>query len=319
MKQHKHITAVIICIISCLIGLIKMSWSDGHIQIKEKEQQILLKGEISKALGEYESHLKGAVEFLLCGPTGKKYESIIVVDATGKEIYDAMDTLGVKPGHPVDLDIETDELIPAKGPTVIISVEWEEDGKQKKVRAEDLLHNVKTNKSMKHVGWIYTGSRLIFDLDSEDEDAMIPLAFSSNDLIALNHGDPSTLFVNPLPESSEENLYKKNDNVLPDLGTPVTLTIEVNRKMQLYVLISGKVQRVGFRNFTKINASQLNVNGYAKNLSNGKVEVVMEGKKVQLDALLKQIWIGPSASKVDDVKIEERAYTGEYKTFGIRY
>ncbi len=318
MKSLSYTIAIIVCLGLCVLTISNIAWTDGHLQIMEKEKKIVLKGQISKALGEYDSHLKGAVEYLFCGPNGKQYESIIVVDATAKEIYEAMNKLGVKPGNPVDEDMETEEKIPAKGPTVIINVEWTVDKKTKKARGEDLLYNVKTKKPMKHVAWMYTGSRMVYDLDGEDEDAMIPLAFSSNDIAALNHADPSTLFINPLLESEEENLYKKNDDLLPELGTPVKLTIEVNRKMRLYVLISGKVQGVFFRNFTKRNAKQLGINGYAKNLANGKVEVVAEGEKMQLDALVKLLWQGPPAAKVDDVKIEERDFTGEYKSFDVK-
>ncbi|RKU27451.1 acylphosphatase [Candidatus Poribacteria bacterium] len=89
--------------------------------------------------------------------------------------------------------------------------------------------------------------------------------------------------------------------------------------MQLYVLISGKVQGVGFRHFTRVNATKLGIKGYAKNLSNGKVEVVAEGKKEQLYALIKQLRIGPTPSKVDNVKIEERDFTGKFDSFGIRF
>ncbi len=310
---------IFVCFSLCLITLPHTGWTDGHLQIIEKEKKLVLTGKISTALGEYESELRGAVEFLICGKNGKEYESIVVVQATAQEIHEAMNKLDVKPGNPVDQDIETEEMIPAKGPTVIIHVEWKVDDETKKVRGEDLLYNVKTKKAMKHVAWLYTGSRMIYDLDSEDEDAMIPLAFSSNDIAALSHTDPSTLFVNPLPESAQENLYKKNDAVMPKLGTPVKLTIEVNRKMQLYILISGKVQGVGFRNFTRRNARTLGVSGYAKNLANGKVEVVAEADKMQLDALVALLWQGPRTSKVDDIKIEERPITGEYKTFDVRY
>jgi acylphosphatase len=283
----------------------------------EKEKKIVLKGQISKALGEYDSHLKGAVEYLACGPTGKLYESIIAIEASTEDIHEALSKLGVKPGTPPAYDDEKDALIPPTGTTFLLTVEWQEDEKTKKVRAEELIYNVKTNKPMPPVAWIYSGSRVIPDLDSDDEDAMIPHAYMSNHIVALKQTDGSALFQNPLPESVEENLYKKNDDLLPELGTSVKLIIEVNRKMQLYVLISGKVQRVGFRDFTQTNAKQLGINGYAKNLQNGKVEVVAEGDKLQLNALVKKLRQGPRSSKVNDVKIEERAFTGEYKSFGI--
>lgn len=306
----------------CLIALSSIAWADGHLQIKEKEQKLVLKGKISEALGEYDSHLKGAVEYLVCGPNGKEYESIIVVDATAKEIYDALEKLGVAVGTPPGYDEEKDEPIPATGTEFLIYAEWkigDEEDLVKRVRAEDLIFNVKTQKPMSRVAWIYSGSRVVADLDSDDEDAMIPQAFMSNDLVALKRFDASALFQNPLLEAEEENIYKKNDALLPKLGTPVTLTIEVNRKMQLFVLISGKVQGVGFRNFTQRNAKQLGINGYAKNLPNGKVEVVAEADKARLDALVALLKKGPRFARVDSLEVDERPFTGEYKSFGIRY
>ena len=308
-----------VCLTVCLMALSSIGWGDGHLRVMEAEKQLILTGEISKALGEYESHLRGSVEYLVCGRDGKEYESIIVVDATAMEIQDALGKLGVGVGTPPGYDMEKDEPTPPKGTAFTISVEWKDGDKMKKVRAEELVFNVKTQKPLQQVAWIYTGSRIVPDLDSEDEDAMMPQAFMSNDIVALRLFDASALFQNPLPESSEENIYKKNDALLPELGTAVTLTIKVNQKMQLYVLISGKVQGVGFRNFTQLNAKQLGINGYAKNLPNGKVEVVAEGDKAQLDALVALLKKGPRYARVDSLEIDERAFTGEYKTFGIRY
>ena len=309
----------IICIGVFLITLSNIGWAGGHLQIKGKEQKLVLKGKISEALGEYDAHLKGAVEYLVCGHNGKEYESIVVVNATAKEIYDALGKLGVAVGTPPGYDEEKDEPTSPTGTEFIISVEWKDGDKTKKVRAEELVFNVKTKKPMRQVAWIYSGSRVVADLDSDDEDAMIPQAFMSNDLVALRRFDASALFQNPLPESEEENIYKKNDALMPKLGTPVMLTIEVNRKIQLFVLISGKVQGVGFRNFTQMNAKQLGINGYAKNLPNGKVEVVAEGDKAQLDALVTLLKKGPRFARVDSLDADERPFTGEYKTFGIRY
>lgn len=319
MKSVYYTTATLLCIIFSLWTFTNIGMTDGHVQIFEKEKKIVLKGTISKALGEYDSELKGAVEYLVCGPTGKQYESIIVTEASAKDLYQAIEKLGVKPGTPPDYDEETDEPTSPTGTTFLFFVEWMEGEKTKKISAEELLFNVKTKKPMQPVAWIYSGSRVIPDLDSEDEDAVIPYAFLENSIVALNQGDPSALFQNPLPESNKENLYKKNDDVLPKLGTQIKLTIEVNRKMQLHVLISGKVQGVGFRNFTQRNAKELGIKGYAKNLANGKVEVVAEGEKLQLNALVKALKQGPRASRVDDLKIEERDFKDEYKSFGIRY
>ena len=296
---------------------IAISQAEEPLQILGDEQKIVLTGEISKALGTYDEHLQGAVEYLLCGPGGKEYESIIVVNSSAKEIHDAMLKLGVERGTPPMYDEEKDEMIGATGTGVLVFVEWESNGETKRVRGEDLLYNMQTQKSMQHVAWIFSGSREVPDLDSEDEDAMIPQAFIGNDIIALNYVDGSALFQSPIP--SEESPYKKNTETLPPLGTSVKVTIEVNQKMQRYILISGVVQGVGFRHFTRQNAMRLGVHGYAKNLPNGKVEVVAEGDKATLDEFVKILWKGPPASRVEDVKVEARPHSGEYTSFGVKY
>ena len=307
--------------ISCFIALsfvwVAISQAEETLQILGDEQKIVLTGEISKALGTYDEHLQGAVEYLLCGPGGKEYESIIVLNSSAKEIHNAMLKLGVERGTPPMYDEEKDEMIGATGTGVLVFVEWESNGETKRVRGEDLLYNMQTQKSMQHVAWIFSGSREIPDLDSEDEDAMIPQAFIGNDIIALNYVDGSALFQSPIP--SEESPYKKNTETLPPLGAAVKVTIEVNQKMQRYILISGVVQGVGFRHFTRQNAMRLGVHGYAKNLPNGKVEVVAEGDKATLDEFVKILWKGPPASRVEDVKVEARPHSGEYTSFGVKY
>ena len=319
VKTYVWQVRIIVYIGMYLVVLSNIGWADGHLQINAEEQKLVLKGKISEALGEYDAHLKGAVEYLVCGHNGKEYESIIVVEATGKEIYEAIEKLGVKIGTPPGYDEAKDEPTPPTGTEFLIYAEWKDGDETKKVRAEDLIFNVKTQKPMSRVAWIYSGSRIVADLDSDDENAMIPQVFMSNDIVALKRFDASALFQNPLPESEEENIYKKNEALMPKLGTPVTLTIEVNRTMQLYVLITGKVQGVGFRNFTQLNARQLGVKGYAKNLPNGKVEVVAEGDKAQLDALITLLEKGPRYARVDSLEVNENPFTGEYKAFDIRY
>ena len=313
LRKFRHIS----CLIAVSFIWVAMGQAEEALQILENEQKIVLTGEISKALGTYDEHLQGAVEYLLCGPGGKEYESIIVVDSSAEEIHNAMLKLGVERGTPPMYDEEKDEMIGATGTGVLVFVEWEANGETKRVRGEDLLYNMQTQKSMQHVAWIFSGSREVPDLDSEDEDAMIPQAFIGNDIIALNYVDGSALFQSPIP--SEESPYKKNAEILPPLGTAVKVTIEVNQKMQRYILISGKVQGVGFRYFTRQNAMKLGVHGYAKNLPNGKVEVVAEGDKATLGEFVKILWKGPPASRVEDVKVEARSHSGEYTSFGVKY
>ena len=208
-RKFRHIS----CLIAVSFVWIAMVQAEEALQILENEQKIVLTGEISKALGTYDEHLQGAVEYLLCGQAGKEYESIIVVNSSAKEIHDAMLKLGVERGTPPMYDEEKDEMIGATGTGVLVFVEWESNGETKRVRGEDLLYNMQTQKSMQHVAWIFSGSREVPDLDSEDEDAMIPQAFIGNDIIALNYVDGSALFQSPIP--SEESPLQEEHGDTP--------------------------------------------------------------------------------------------------------
>lgn len=65
--------------------------------------------------------------------------------------------------------------------------------------------------------------------------------------------------------------------------------------------VSGTVQGVGFRFFVEREAARLDVAGYVKNLSDGRVEVYAIGSATQLDALKGELWRGPRMARVNDV------------------
>jgi len=74
-------------------------------------------------------------------------------------------------------------------------------------------------------------------------------------------------------------------------------------------LIQGIVQGVGFRYFTRRAARDLNLAGYVRNRADGSVEAVARGNDACLSALEEALRRGPSASRVDSVRVEE--YDGE--------
>jgi acylphosphatase len=73
----------------------------------------------------------------------------------------------------------------------------------------------------------------------------------------------------------------------------------------VHVIISGDVQGVGFRQYTKYQANKLNVKGWIKNLPNGNVEGMFTGERKNLETLIEFCWKGPFLAKVENVKIEE--------------
>jgi len=72
----------------------------------------------------------------------------------------------------------------------------------------------------------------------------------------------------------------------------------------VHVLISGEVQAVGFRSYVKRTAEQLGLKGWVKNLQDGRVEAVFEGKKQDIEQILDSCRKGLEFSRVDKVDIE---------------
>ena len=75
-------------------------------------------------------------------------------------------------------------------------------------------------------------------------------------------------------------------------------------------LVSGKVQGVFFRASTREQALKLGLRGYAKNLPDGRVEVLAEGEASALGALERWLHVGPPMARVETVERGE-AEVGE--------
>jgi len=88
-------------------------------------------------------------------------------------------------------------------------------------------------------------------------------------------------------------------------------------RKQLHILVSGWVQGVGFRYFAQTKAVVFNIKGHAKNLPSGKVKIVVEGRKDDLDKYVKELRRGPILARVTNVELKELPHTGKYQTFRI--
>jgi acylphosphatase len=67
--------------------------------------------------------------------------------------------------------------------------------------------------------------------------------------------------------------------------------------------VGGRVQGVFYRATAARYARELQIIGYAKNLPDGRVEVLACGSESALEELLQRLWIGSSASKVTSVEV----------------
>jgi acylphosphatase len=85
------------------------------------------------------------------------------------------------------------------------------------------------------------------------------------------------------------------------------------------ILVEGRVQGVGYRNFAQRKAEQLGLTGYVMNLKDGRVRVRAEGAREAIEELVRELEKGPPLARVERVEVRWRPPTGRYGSFGIRY
>lgn len=86
-----------------------------------------------------------------------------------------------------------------------------------------------------------------------------------------------------------------------------------------HVYISGWVQGVFFRAYTRDKAIELGLKGWVRNLRDGRVEAVFEGEKEAIDEMLEWCHKGSPSARVEDVKVEWEEFKGEFQSFEVRY
>lgn len=87
--------------------------------------------------------------------------------------------------------------------------------------------------------------------------------------------------------------------------------------VRAHVLISGYVQGVNFRFYTRQQARLLGLWGWVRNMPDGRVEAVFEGERAPVDRMLEWCHRGPPSASVDGVETAWEAATGSSKDFEI--
>ncbi|MDD1638508.1 MAG: acylphosphatase [Methylococcaceae bacterium] len=84
------------------------------------------------------------------------------------------------------------------------------------------------------------------------------------------------------------------------------------------ILVSGRVQGVYFRMFTQNKAKHLGIKGCARNLPDGRVEIIAEADTGSIEKLIKWCHKGPATARVDQVEITELEPDQVFTSFEIR-
>lgn len=83
------------------------------------------------------------------------------------------------------------------------------------------------------------------------------------------------------------------------------------------IRITGKVQGVFFRHYTREKAINLGLTGYVENLKDGSVNLIASGSPEQLEQLINWSHNGPDKAKVEKVTVSRLPYQ-EFSAFTIK-
>ncbi len=83
------------------------------------------------------------------------------------------------------------------------------------------------------------------------------------------------------------------------------------RIIRVRVFVGGRVQGVGFRLSTAREAMRLGIQGWARNLPDGRVEAVFEGPRDSVEQMLAWTRLGPAAARVDGTAVYDEEPRGE--------
>ena len=88
---------------------------------------------------------------------------------------------------------------------------------------------------------------------------------------------------------------------------------------RLSARVTGRVQGVYFRAFTRNQARRLGLSGWVRNESDRSVYLEAEGPRAALEMLLAAVRHGPSEARVDHVEVDWSEATGAFSGFAVRY
>lgn len=88
--------------------------------------------------------------------------------------------------------------------------------------------------------------------------------------------------------------------------------------VQARVFLSGFVQGVGFRRYIQKQAQGMAVGGWVRNLPDGKVEMLLQGERQEVEMVIEACRQGPFLAEVDEVEIEWEEVLQEFNDFSVR-
>lgn len=188
-------------------------WSNGlarvgGVLVDPSNRCVLVQGYINQT--------NGLIELLACGKEGKTHESLLVLLASPLDLNISLLLLGLKAET---RPTEVGAWPVRRGPLLDLWLEWDLGSRPQRCRAEALVFNEQTGRTLPATPWIYTGSIIehgYFRALSEDSDI-------------ATYWDPWALINLPLPCGADDHLLSVDEKAVPPLGTPVRLRLQVHQ------------------------------------------------------------------------------------------
>ncbi|MCJ7811921.1 acylphosphatase [bacterium] len=89
--------------------------------------------------------------------------------------------------------------------------------------------------------------------------------------------------------------------------------------IRAHIIVSGRVQGVGYRYFVCKNARRMELTGWVKNLFSGEVEIEIEGPKGLVESFIQELWTGNAWATIRNVEVNWEKYQGKYTGFDITF
>lgn len=87
--------------------------------------------------------------------------------------------------------------------------------------------------------------------------------------------------------------------------------------MKKHIFITGRVQGVGFRHFTRKNADKIGITGWVKNLPDGRVEALFQGPEQKVNELIDCCKEGPISAYVKEIDVNKAEDTKDHDSFEV--
>lgn len=185
---------------------------DYELWVDRKQKKVILGGQVCLR--------EGQLEMFACPKGTKEHESIVSVNCKeARLIHAALLAVGAQPGKPVSFD---PVYRPASGSIVDVFLVWQDEaGKKNRVRAQEWIKELKSDKPMSHP-WVFAGSGFWKD----DTTGQQYYQADGGDLICVSNF-PSAMLDLPIEstQANSELLFSAFTERIPPLGTRVRLEL----------------------------------------------------------------------------------------------